>query len=70
MAVTKYITSQLIKEDEVKKLRAMFIELDSDKSGEISYDELKKGYNQMMGNSLSQDELQVIIEAIDEDGSG
>ena len=48
----------------------MFIELDSDKSGEISYDELKKGYNQMMGNSLSQDELQVIIEAIDEDGSG
>ena len=70
MAVTQYITSQLVKEDEMQRLRAMFSELDVNSDGSLTREELMEGYNRAMGLSLSERELQSLMKVIDVDNSG
>jgi EF-hand domain pair len=55
--------------DEIARLRDLFDEFDKDRGGTIDADELKHVI-EMMGFAPTQDELESMILAVDESGSG
>ncbi|KAF5729050.1 Calcium-dependent protein kinase 21 isoform 1 [Tripterygium wilfordii] len=55
--------------EEIKGLKAMFTNMDTDKSGTITYDELKTGLARL-GSKLSEAEVKQLMEAADVDGNG
>ncbi|CAL0334601.1 unnamed protein product [Lupinus luteus] len=55
--------------EEIKGLKAMFANMDTDNSGTITYKELKKGLAQI-GSILSEAEVKQLMEAADVNGSG
>lgn len=61
-AVLSYIASQEIDPCEEKKLKHLFDTLDSDKSGQVTLDELLKGYTKVYNNRVKahQTSLQIL----------
>lgn len=50
-------------EEDIKGLKQMFANMDTDKSGTITYDELKKGLAGL-GSKLSESEVKQLMEAV------
>ncbi|GLU23304.1 hypothetical protein SLE2022_393240 [Rubroshorea leprosula] len=55
--------------EEIKGLKATFANMDTDKSGTITYEELKTGLARL-GSRLSEAEVKQLMEAADVDGNG
>ncbi|KAL1567747.1 Calcium-dependent protein kinase 15 [Salvia divinorum] len=63
------VIAQSLSEEEIKGLKAMFANMDTDNSGTITYEELKTGLARL-GSKLSETEVQQLMEAADVDGNG
>ncbi|KAF6173322.1 hypothetical protein GIB67_027017 [Kingdonia uniflora] len=63
------VIAENLSEEEIKGLKAMFKNMDTDKSGTITYEELKSGLARL-GSKLSEVEVKQLMEAADVDGSG
>ncbi|GAV69710.1 Pkinase domain-containing protein/EF_hand_5 domain-containing protein [Cephalotus follicularis] len=63
------VIAENLSEEEIKGLKTMFTNLDSDKSGTITYEELKTGLARL-GSRLSEAEVRQLMEAADVDGNG
>ena len=63
------VIAENLSEEEIKGLKQMFSNMDTDKSGSITYEELKTGLARL-GSKLSEAEIQQLVEAADVDGSG
>ncbi|XP_010430219.2 PREDICTED: calcium-dependent protein kinase 19 [Camelina sativa] len=61
--------AQNLKEEELKGLKTMFANMDTDKSGTITYDELKSGLEKL-GSRLTETEVKQLLEDADVDGNG
>nr|CAB3487922.1 unnamed protein product [Digitaria exilis] len=68
-----YVAPEVIAEnlspEEIKGLRQMFNNMDTDKSGTITVEELKEGLTKL-GSKISEAEVQKLMEAVDVDKSG
>uniref|UniRef100_A0A0D3EV86 non-specific serine/threonine protein kinase n=1 Tax=Oryza barthii TaxID=65489 RepID=A0A0D3EV86_9ORYZ len=58
-----------LSEEEIRGLKEMFKSMDSDNSGTITVDELRKGLSKQ-GTKLTEAEVQQLMEAADADGNG
>ncbi|KAL5578846.1 hypothetical protein UlMin_011288 [Ulmus minor] len=58
-----------LSEEEIKGLKTMFTNMDTDKSGTITYEELKTGLARI-GSQLSEAEVKQLMDAADVDGNG
>uniref|UniRef100_A0A453FRK3 non-specific serine/threonine protein kinase n=1 Tax=Aegilops tauschii subsp. strangulata TaxID=200361 RepID=A0A453FRK3_AEGTS len=58
-----------LSEEEIRGLKEMFKSMDSDNSGTITVDELRKGLGKQ-GTKLTEAEVEQLMEAADADGSG
>ncbi|KAD0637535.1 hypothetical protein R6Q59_012364 [Mikania micrantha] len=65
----KVIAENLESTEEIKGLKQMFNNIDTDGSGSITYDELKTGLLKL-GSKLSEAEIQQLMEAADVDKNG
>ncbi|XAR65640.1 Calcium/calmodulin-dependent protein kinase [Bertholletia excelsa] len=63
------VIAENLSEEDIKGLKAMFTNMDTDNSGTITYDELKTGLAQL-GSKLSEAEVKQLMEAADVDGNG
>ncbi|PIN08573.1 Ca2+/calmodulin-dependent protein kinase, EF-Hand protein superfamily [Handroanthus impetiginosus] len=63
------VIAQSLSEEEIKGLKTMFMNMDTDKSGTITYEELKSGLARL-GSKLSESEVKQLMEAADVDGNG
>ncbi|XP_015883702.3 calcium-dependent protein kinase 2 [Ziziphus jujuba] len=63
------VIAENLSEEEIKGLKAMFTNMDTDKSGTITYEELKTGLARI-GSQLSEPEVKQLMEAADVDGNG
>jgi calcium-dependent protein kinase len=66
--VLKFIAANL-SEEEIKGLKTLFTNIDTDKSGNITLEELKTGLTRL-GSNLSKTEVEQLMEAADMDGNG
>jgi calcium-dependent protein kinase len=63
------VIAEGLSEEEIKGLKTMFETMDSDRSGSITYEELKTGLHRL-GSKLSEAEVKQLMEAADVDGNG
>ncbi|XP_057960663.1 calcium-dependent protein kinase 2-like [Malania oleifera] len=63
------VIAENLSEEDIKGLKAMFTNMDTDKSGTITYEELKSGLARL-GSRLSEAEVKQLMEAADVDGNG
>lgn len=63
------VIAENLNEEEIKGLKAMFTNIDTDNSGSITYEELKSGLARL-GSRLSEAEVKQLMEAADVDGNG
>ncbi|GAB4826593.1 Calcium-dependent protein kinase 15 [Ancistrocladus abbreviatus] len=63
------VIAQNMSNDEIKGLKAMFANMDTDNSGTITYEELKTGLARL-GSKLTETEVKQLMEAADVDGDG
>ncbi|XP_047334619.1 calcium-dependent protein kinase 19-like [Impatiens glandulifera] len=63
------VIAENLSEKEIQGLKAMFANMDTDKSGTITYEELKTGLAQL-GSKLTETEVKQLMEAADADGNG
>ncbi|WCJ20224.1 Calcium-dependent protein kinase [Euphorbia peplus] len=63
------VIAESLSEEEIQGLKAMFTNMDTDKSGTITYEELKSGLARL-GSKLSEFEVKQLMEAADVDGNG
>ncbi|KAK3039701.1 hypothetical protein RJ639_027042 [Escallonia herrerae] len=64
-----WVIAESLSEEEIKGLKQMFTNMDTDQSGTITYEELKTGLARL-GSRLSEAEVKQLMEAADVDGSG
>ena len=62
--------SQLLTKNEKEKIDSIFRAMDVDCDGKLSRVEIKKGYKEHFGKSISDDELETIFSRVDSDQSG
>ncbi|XP_020237356.1 calcium-dependent protein kinase 29 isoform X2 [Cajanus cajan] len=63
------VIAENLSEEEIKGLKQMFNNMDTDRSGTITYEELKSGLTKL-GSKLSEYEIQQLMDAADVDKSG
>ncbi|KAJ4981554.1 hypothetical protein NE237_032391 [Protea cynaroides] len=63
------VIAENLSEEEIKGLKQMFANMDTDNSGTITYEELKTGLARL-GSKLSETEVRQLMEAADVDGNG
>ncbi|KAK4576127.1 hypothetical protein RGQ29_026898 [Quercus rubra] len=63
------VIAENLSEEEIQGLKAMFTNIDTDKSGTITYDELRTGLARL-GSKLSEAEVRQLMDAADVDGNG
>jgi len=63
------VIAESLSEDEIAGLKEMFKMIDTDNSGQITYEELKAGL-QRAGANLKESEISALMEAADIDNSG
>ncbi|KAK7387764.1 hypothetical protein VNO78_22556 [Psophocarpus tetragonolobus] len=63
------VIAENLSEEEIKGLKAMFANMDTDNSGTITYEELKTGLARI-GSRLSEAEVKQLMDAADVDGNG
>ncbi|KAJ3670451.1 hypothetical protein LUZ60_010775 [Juncus effusus] len=67
--MTLKVIAKNLNKEEIKGLKQLFFNMDEDRSGTITYDELKAGLAKL-GSKLSEDEVKQLMEAADLDGNG
>ena len=65
-----YIISQLINQEDKKELTLAFNKLDTNGDGKLSKEELYSGYQNVMGQKISEEEINKIFDSLDADKSG
>ncbi|CAH1434726.1 calcium-dependent protein kinase 9 isoform X2 [Lactuca sativa] len=63
------VIAENLSAEEIQGLKSMFMNMDTDKSGTITYDELKTGLARL-GSKLSESEVRQLMDAADVDGNG
>ncbi|XP_042425641.1 calcium-dependent protein kinase 2-like [Zingiber officinale] len=63
------VIAESLSEEEIKGLKQMFANMDTDNSGTITYEELKTGLARL-GSKLSETEIKQLMDAADVDGNG
>lgn len=63
------VIAENLSEEEIKGLKQMFNNMDTDRSGTITYEELKTGLSKL-GSKLSEDEIKALMDAADVDNNG
>ncbi|KAK4744107.1 hypothetical protein SAY87_010419 [Trapa incisa] len=63
------VIAENLSEDDIQGLKAMFANMDTDKSGTITYEELKTGLARL-GSKLTEAEVRQLMDAADVDGNG
>ncbi|KAM7277660.1 hypothetical protein ACFE04_004794 [Oxalis oulophora] len=63
------VIAQNLSTEEIQGLKSMFANMDTDKSGTITYDELKAGLTRL-GSKLTEAEVRQLMDAADVDGNG
>ncbi|CAM8989636.1 unnamed protein product [Rhodiola kirilowii] len=63
------VIAENLSEEDITGLKSMFSNMDTDKSGTITYEELKSGLARL-GSKLSEVEVKQLMEAADVDGNG
>ncbi|KAH6786387.1 calmodulin-domain protein kinase 9 [Perilla frutescens var. hirtella] len=63
------VIAENLSEEEIHGLKAMFTNMDTDKSGTITYEELKAGLARL-GSKLTKAEVRQLMDAADVDGNG
>ncbi|KAG0475719.1 hypothetical protein HPP92_015405 [Vanilla planifolia] len=63
------VIAENLSEEEIKGLKQMFANIDTDNSGAITYEELKTGLARL-GSRLSEAEVKQLMDAADVDGNG
>ncbi|XP_052179134.1 calcium-dependent protein kinase 2-like [Diospyros lotus] len=63
------VIAENLSQEEIKGLKAMFANMDTDNSGTITYEELKAGLARL-GSKLTEAEVKQLMEAADVDGNG
>ncbi|CAG7862362.1 unnamed protein product [Brassica rapa] len=63
------VIAEGLSEEEIRSLKTMFESMDTDKSGSITYEELRTGLNRL-GSKLPEAEVKQLMEAADVDGNG
>ncbi|KAL5775357.1 hypothetical protein ACOSP7_012914 [Xanthoceras sorbifolium] len=63
------VIAENLSEEEIRGLKSMFANIDTDNSGTITYEELKTGLSRL-GSRLSETEVKQLMEAADVDGNG
>ncbi|KAK1388585.1 Calcium-dependent protein kinase 29 [Heracleum sosnowskyi] len=63
------VIAENVSEEEIKGLKQMFNNMDTDRSGTITYDKLKTGLSKL-GSKLNEAEIQQLMEAADVDNNG
>nr|ATJ04327.1 phosphoenolpyruvate carboxylase-related kinase 1 [Carex duriuscula subsp. rigescens] len=63
------VIAENLNEEEIKGLKQMFSNIDTDNSGTITYEELKAGLAKL-GSKLTEAEVKQLMEAADVDGNG
>ncbi|KAK8946342.1 Calcium-dependent protein kinase 2 [Platanthera zijinensis] len=63
------VIAENLSEEEIKGLKQMFVNMDTDNSGSITYEELKTGLARL-GSKLSEFEVKQLMDAADVDGNG
>ncbi|GLT83553.1 hypothetical protein SLE2022_018360 [Rubroshorea leprosula] len=63
------VIAESLSSEEIQGLKQMFSNMDTDKNGTITYDELKAGLARL-GSRLSEAEVKQLMEAADVDGDG
>ena len=57
------VIAEGLSEEEIRSLKTMFESMDTDKSGSITYEELKTGLNRL-GSKLPEAEVKQLMEAV------
>ncbi|KAI6687504.1 hypothetical protein NL676_024332 [Syzygium grande] len=63
------VIAENLSEEDIQGLKAMFANMDTDKSGTITYEELKTGLARL-GSKLTEAEVKQLMDAADVDGNG
>ncbi|KAL5701368.1 non-specific serine/threonine protein kinase [Ranunculus cassubicifolius] len=63
------VIAENLNEEEIKGLKTMFTNMDTDKSATITYEELKTGLTRL-GSKLTEAEVKQLMDAADVDGNG
>lgn len=63
------VIAENVSEEEIKGLKQMFNNMDTDRSGTITYEELKTGLSKL-GSKLNETEIKQLMEAADVDNNG
>ncbi|KAK4752484.1 hypothetical protein SAY87_021282 [Trapa incisa] len=63
------VIAENLSEEDIQGLKAMFANMDTDKSGTITYEELKTGLARL-GSKLTEAEVRQLMDAADVDGNG
>ena len=70
-ATLAYIATQFINKKEKERLQKVFIDLDENKDGRLSQDELISGYKMLFGEDYpAEEEVEKIMQQMDIDGNG
>jgi calcium-dependent protein kinase len=69
-ATIAYIIHFLYSSQEVEELKQLFKKLDKNGDGRLTYSELKDGFEKIMGNCITEAELNSIIDSVDQDKDG
>ncbi|CAN4100679.1 unnamed protein product [Withania somnifera] len=63
------VVADNLPQDQVHGIKQMFYMMDTDKNGNLSFQELKDGLH-MMGQTVAEPEVQLLMDAADVDGNG
>lgn len=69
-ATLSFIGSQLVSKEEREELARVFKKLDLNGDGQLSKDEIKVGYSTHYGRLISDQEIDLMFDAVDTDCSG
>ncbi|XP_019168314.1 PREDICTED: calcium-dependent protein kinase 24 [Ipomoea nil] len=63
------VVAENLSQDQVESIKEMFHMMDTDKNGNLSFEELKDGLS-MMGQPVADHDVQLLMDAADVDGNG
>jgi calcium-dependent protein kinase len=69
-ATLAFIVNQLISKEETAELKKVFMELDANNDGKLSYQEIVEGYRRMYNSPQPEIEAQKIMSSVDADNNG
>jgi calcium-dependent protein kinase len=69
-ATIAFIVNQLTTKNEISELRKIFLELDANNDGRLSFEEIVEGYKKMYGSLNPEEDAKAIFEKVDSDENG